>query len=107
MNIRICKEFKVIPDTYICTYDMLKDKLVHLYIASNKWDTMEIELCDLIPNRVLPYMMIVCKNVRVRVLDEKITSYSLKLLIEMFPERAGELRRASMLNRLDGVLETF
>lgn len=71
---------------------MLQMKAVHLFIASNKWDAIEIEVCEDIPEGSLRFLRIVCSDIKVKV-DCDINDKTLRILTDIFPDKAGLLRK--------------
>lgn len=101
----------IISDT-VCREDgslqlpisVLKQTSAHLFIASNSWDTLYLDLSDDIPTLCLKFIRDKVKEVRVK-LPDKVTTHTLKLLIELFPSNEGKLRKQFMMGgNLDGVL---
>ena len=76
----------------------LSDKGVHLFIASNHWDELEVRMDELIPEGVLKYVIQKCTKRRA-VLEGVPTQHIINLLCEMFPENSGHIRKESMLGR--------
>lgn len=99
MNLRICKEVLREDDCMPIPYSWLTDNGVHLFIASNRWDTLTVELSDEIPSDVLKYVVTKCNNVSVKFTQDDITQKSMDLLCELFPDKAGSLRKAKMLGK--------
>jgi hypothetical protein len=90
MNLYIGFRPKNKAGLYLST-DALRDRDSHLFILSNRWDTIYIELSD----KVLPYCLKYIKNssneVKVRFKEQ--TKYTLALLIELYPDLEGVLRK--------------
>ncbi len=103
MNLAIEKEFDKSFDetTMHLSVSMLNMKSTHLYIASNKWETVTIDIEDSIPERSLMHIPTVADHIQVR-LPEKITQTTLRLLTELFPDKAGALRKRYMTDGLIG-----
>lgn len=97
MKLLISKEFdkEMVDDTCKLSTSMLSVKSTHLFIASNSWDSMIIELDDSIPEGILRRLNTVCKDIKVKV-PTKITDTTLRLLTELYPEKSGALRRVYM-----------
>ena len=74
---------------------MLKIKATHLFIASHMWDKIHLELNDDIPEGYLKSLTMVCKDIRVKLPDD-ITSKTLQHLTDIYPDKAGLLRRYFM-----------
>lgn len=97
-------ESTVDNDTYTLKPVLLQDKAVHLFIASNEWDLLDIKLTEDIPEDILKYVVTRCKAVKVRV--DASTKHCMHLLCELYPDSAGKIRKNYMLgkNLLEGVL---
>ena len=76
----------------------LEDKGTHLFIASNIWDKLHVDICEEIPEKVLRYVITKCKAVEVT-LPENLSEKDVTLLCELYPEKEGQIRKAAMLNR--------
>ncbi len=75
--------------------DMLRLNSTHLFIASNMWESIRIEIDGSIPRGTLRKLSTVCEDIKVSVpahIDENI----LHLLTELYPSKAGVLRRTFM-----------
>lgn len=81
--------------TYIISKDALHLNGVHLFIASNKWDELQVDLSDDMPLDVFKFMVGVCSKVSVT-LPPTITDKTVKLLVELYPEKSGTIRKAYM-----------
>lgn len=94
MKLEIKKTYQPAFDENLCQIgiSMLQMKAVHLFIASNKWDVIEVEVCDEIPEGSLRFLRIVCSDIKVT-LPEEITDKALRALIDIYPEKAGLLRK--------------
>ena len=88
-------ERSALDDTYLLNPRYLQYKAAHLFIASNSWEEALIEVCSAIPKGSLTWLSMVCKNIKVRVPDE-VDAHILGLLIELYPDKAGLLRKAFM-----------
>lgn len=107
MKLLISKEFdkSFTEDTAKLSTSMLQFPSTHMYIASNHWDSCTIWLDDSIPANSLLHLGLVADEVKVH-LPENITDVTLHQLIELYPEKAGRLRRCFMSGQpLTGVLE--
>ena len=107
MNLNITrvynKQFR--ENLYSLSTDMLKMKSTHLFIASNAWESVYIELDDSIPEGYLRNLHTVCDNITVN-LPDVVTDKTLGLLIELYPDKSGALRRAYMQGtKIEEVLE--
>lgn len=97
-------EGNLTPDVYRLEVTALRMTATHLFLASNIWDDMYIELSEDIPLNMLKYMSKQAKQIRVS-LPAETTEHILKLMCELYPEKAGVLRKAYMLKRdLKGAL---
>lgn len=76
----------------------LLDKGTHLFIASNVWDKLHVDICDEIPDKVLRYVVMKCKSVEVTLPDE-LSDKHVALLCELYPSVEGQIRKAAMLHR--------
>lgn len=74
---------------------MLAMKATHLFIASYKWDSILLEMDDVIPIGYLRCLPLVCKDIKVK-LPETVTDHTMTLLTELYPEKGGAIRRAYM-----------
>ena len=70
----------------------LKHNTTHLFIASNKWSAIEIDLSDDIPRNVLPYITKNQGDIAIN-FDEPISQHQMKLLCELYPEIQGCITR--------------
>lgn len=87
-----------VEDTCNLGTSMLTMKSTHLFIASNYWESIRIELDDCIPEGYLSCFKLVAKEIKVK-LPESITDITLRQLTELFPDKAGVLRRAFLQGR--------
>lgn len=91
-------------DTTKLGISMLQFKTTHLFIASNKWEEVYIELDDTIPECSLIHVNLVAENIKVK-LPENVSPTTIKQLSELFPDKAGALRKNFMMGLgLKGVL---
>lgn len=70
----------------------------HLFIASHTWDKLNIELDDTIADDVLKYVRNVCKEINV-ILPDVVTDHTVSLLCELYPDKAGRIRKYRMMKR--------
>ena len=70
----------------------------HLFIASHHWDKLYIELGDEIEFDILKYVQSVCDEVEVK-LPEIISEHTVGLLCELYPQRAGKIRKYYMMKK--------
>lgn len=87
------------PAVMRINYSLLCDKPVHLFIASNIWEKLVVEISDDIPADVLKYVILRCKNREAILPARKLSSHEVGLLCEMYPEKSGLIRKAAMLGR--------
>lgn len=107
MILRITKAYdkSFTEDTVNLGIHMLQLQTTHLFIASNKWDEVYIELDDSVPENSLLHINLVTDNIKVK-LPENVTAPILKQLTELFPDKAGALRRCFMTGQsMKGVLD--
>lgn len=76
----------------------LEDKGTHLFIASNIWDKLHVDICDEIPDKTLRYVITKCKAIDVT-LPAELSDKHVALLCELYPAKEGQIRKAAMLNR--------
>lgn len=98
MNLRIGKIKTEDMSEFFVPFDWLQSKAVHLFIASNIWDTLFVEVSDDIPSDTMKYIRLRCKNIKV-VLPENITAQSVNVLCELYPDKSGSIRKAYTLGR--------
>jgi hypothetical protein len=100
MKLNITKQYNkgFVEDTCNLATAMLSMKSTHLFIASNAWESVYIELDDSIPEGYLKCLHVVTKNVKVK-LPESVTENTLRQLTELYPEKSGALRRTYMQKR--------
>lgn len=77
---------------------MLAMKSTHLFIASNAWESIYLEIDDSIPEGYLKSFNLVTKNIKVK-LPDNLTDKTLRLLTELYPDKAGSLRKCFMQGR--------
>lgn len=99
MRLSIGSDRLIDNDSMYIPYSLLGDKAVHLFIASSMWDTLVVEIDEKIPEGVLKYMILKCNDKKAILPDRKFTQKELALVCEMYPEKAGSVRRAYMLER--------
>ena len=107
MRLLVARDYNkdmVDDECHLATH-FLQLKATHLFIASYKWDYICIEIDDCIPEGYLRYLPIVCSNIQVK-LPETLTEHTMALLTEVYPDKAGVIRKAYMLNQsMKGALE--
>lgn len=87
------KDFE--KDTVNLATHMLQMKSTHLFIASGSWDIVYLELDDTIPESCLFGIHTTTDCIRVK-LPDVITDITVNRLAELFPDKAGMLRRLYM-----------
>ncbi len=97
MRLQISEKYNkdFVEDTYSLATYMLNMKSTHLFIAANSWDSISIDLLDSIPEGTLRFFHMVTENIKVS-LPSDITEKTLRLLTELYPDKAGALRRVFM-----------
>lgn len=97
MKLRISEKFSAEHNdgVYSLSTDMLRMKSTHLFIASHAWDSIELDINDTIPAGYLRSLNLVSKDIKIRV-PETVTDKTLGLLTELYPDKAGKLRRCYM-----------
>lgn len=106
MTLQIAEPYPASDDleTIGLSTDMMKCQSVHLFLASHKWDKVIVNMCDEIPSGSLKYIHTVCEDIRVH-MKEAMTETTMKLLTELFPDKAGAIRRVYMSGgSLEGVV---
>jgi len=98
LNITRTYNKSFVEDTCNLATNMLQMKATHLFIASNAWERINIELEDTIPEGYLRSLSLVSQDIKVN-LPENITDKTLHLLTELYPSKAGTLRRCYMQGR--------
>lgn len=100
MKLNITRQYNkgFVEDTCNLGTSMLNMKATHLFIASNAWESIYVELEDTIPEGYLCCFGMVTQNISVN-LPETVTEKTLHLLTELYPEKAGALRRTYMQKR--------
>lgn len=90
---------------YKLSADMLNIKSTHLFIASNVWEKIIVELDDCIQQDNLKCIPMACSDIKV-VLPENVTPHTIQQLTELFPDKAGVIRKTFMQSgSLKGVLK--
>lgn len=83
---------------------MLQMKATHLFIASNVWESIVLDIEDTIPEGCLRSLNLVSDNIKVR-LPEDVTEKTIHLLTELYPSLSGKIRRLYMCGQsVKGVL---
>lgn len=92
-------------DSYKLSTEMLNIKSTHLFIASNVWDKIVIELDNVIQEGNLRCLSMAATTIKV-VLPDTVTATTVQQLTELFPEKAGIIRKTYMQSgNLKGVLD--
>lgn len=71
--------------------DSLKYNSTHLFIASNLWDEISVEINDDTPRNILPYIKGMTKDFKM-VFNEP-SNHIVKLLSEVYPDKSGQFTR--------------
>ena len=79
-------------DDYELKPEMLKLNGTHVFIASRMWDSIVIELTEDIPLGSLKYLPSKAKSISV-VMPTELTSHIVQLCTELYPEKAGTIRK--------------
>lgn len=95
MDIKISKSKEV--GMFNITPEELRNPLIHLYVASNHWETLRVDLDGSIPTGILTEMRKVCDNIEIL----SVSSGCYPLLSELFPEHLGKLRKLKMLGKTE------
>lgn len=99
MILRIADKYAADGETVCIPYSWLNDKAVHLYLASNLWDELQVDISPDIPVGVMQYVSMKCKSVKVNLPRRKLESGELTVLCDLYPDKAGALRKANMLGK--------
>lgn len=83
---------------FYITHAMMQMPSVHMFLASHTWDEVEVDVSDDIPRCTLQYLLIGCKNIHVTHIPEEVTPHTIGLLTDLYPDKAGAIRSAYMLN---------
>lgn len=95
LNIAPNNEKSFDKDCYTLPNHMLQLKATHLFIASNKWDTINIQITDDVPLGSLHCLSLVCSDINIS-LPEVVTDKTVQLVCEALPDKAGTIRRACL-----------
>lgn len=100
MKLCIAEQYEkgFVEDTCNLKTSMLQMKSTHLFIASNAWESITIDVNDEIPAGSLKCIPMACSNIKVQ-LPETVTDKTIVLLTELYPDLAGKLRRYFMMGR--------
>ena len=97
MRLVITADYVVSSDldvTYISA-EMLLSPATHLFLASNTWDSVQVEVCKSLPVDMVQYIAPLSKDIQVQ-LPDVVDDHTFKVLLELFPSKAGAIRRAYM-----------
>ncbi len=86
-------------ENFYITHKMLEMPSVHLFLAANKWDQVEVDIDNVIPRCALQFLKVQDNALKVTSIPTDITPHTVSLLTELYPERAGEIRSAYMLGK--------
>lgn len=96
MTLLITEEYRkeLDPDNYCIKASMMIEKGVHLFIASNKWDLIKVELCPALIADTLAFLPKVCSNIQIN----RVPNYMpyVNHLIALYPNKSGSLRRCQL-----------
>lgn len=70
----------------------LQHQASHLYLACQEWDKLYVELSEDIPEGTLRHIGSMAKSIQV-VIPSPVTRKIMCLLTELFPDRAGTIRK--------------
>lgn len=84
-------------ETMVISYDMLRTPVTHMFISSNDWEAVYVEVTDDCPDEAFRYIILASTNIFVRV-AEHVSEKCMRILTELFPEKAGAIRRAHLTN---------
>ena len=98
MNLYITRDYSkpFSADDFCIKAALLNDNGTHLFIASNKWDTIYVDLCEELPVGKLEFLPMVCSNIKVHKCS--FMSKFIDQLIELFPDKSGSLRKCKLSN---------
>ena len=65
-----------IDDLYTISLDWLKYKSTHMFIASNLWDKIELQVIDSIDPETVKYLNLVCTNIVISIFMLSFISYN-------------------------------
>ena len=106
MILNIVSNYKVVSDleNMVVSTGMLTMPTTHLFIASNKWSSAIVEVSNKIPAGTLSNLHTVCDEIKV-ILPEVCTEHEMRILAELFPRKAGTIRKSFLLGKdLKGVV---
>lgn len=100
MKLNITRQYNksFVEDTCNLGTSMLNSAATHLFIASNSWDEIYIELTNDVKVGMLKYIPMVCDKIKIS-LPEDINHTVVHLLTELYPDKAGKIRMAYMQQR--------
>ena len=84
-----------IDDTYNFDISMLNYQSAHMFIASNEWDEIIVDVTDDINPESVKYLTSACPKVFCY-LPENVTEKTLSILCAIYPTLAGKLRMGYM-----------
>lgn len=98
MKLFVTKEFhkEFHEDCYYIATSFLKMKSTHFFIASNKWESIQIDIEDCIPEGYLCSLHLVCDDIKVH-LPDTVTDKTVQLLAELYPDKSGAVRKAYLM----------
>lgn len=99
MILRIDEVTSTGSEVFCVPYSWLQNKAVHLFLACNKWEKLEVVMSEDIPDNVLKFIILKCDEKEVFMPSGQPSKRIVNLVCEMFPEKAGSIRKAAMLGR--------
>lgn len=96
MTLLLSKEYhkELNPGVYCVKTSMLKEPGPHLFIASEKWDEIRVELSEELPVENIGRLSLVCDNIKVKRVPDMDTY--IDALIVLFPSKGGALRKCKI-----------
>ena len=107
MKLNIGKDYvkELTEDVCNLSTAMLSSPAVHMFIASNSWAEIHIDVDDNIDYTLLKFFPMACRNITVS-LPERCTITTVGILSSLYPDLSGKLRRAFMTGgSIEEVLE--
>ena len=88
----------VVENTYPIRPSMLKYKSTHMFIASNKWDEIEITLDPKIDSEDLRYFYKVTDRIKVNLTGDPLNTsdHDTRCLCALYPDLSGYIRQAHL-----------
>jgi hypothetical protein len=76
----------------------INSKRAHLFVVSNEWYDLEIELTDTLDMTIIPIMLSRFNHVTFKLLT-RMNKDILNMLCKCFPDKSGSFRKAFMLGK--------